>query len=121
MADSIGILAQAIISNAASPPGATVIYTVPQNTQTSISSIVICNQDGSARTVDIAALGRPSDIDIGTSVPSKCYLFKGLSVAANTTKLISPGVTLNQFNAIAVQASASDVVSINIFGIENSQ
>lgn len=121
MSDSVGILAQVIVSKAATTPGATVIYTVPRNTQTSVSSVVVCNQHGSATTVDIAVLDRASDIGDSSQVSSKCYLFKGLSVAANTTKLISPGITLNQFNSIAVQASVTDVVSINIFGIENSQ
>ena len=121
MSDSLGILAQVLVTNITSPSGgATVIYTVPQNNQTSISSIVICNQDGSARTVDIAVLNRASDISKGSAVAGKSYLFKGLSIDANSTKLISPGITLNQFNAIAVQASVSSVVSINIFGIENS-
>ena len=121
MADSAGILAQVAIANAADPPDGTVIYTVPKGTQTSITSIVICNTDGSDRDVDIAVLNAASDISTSVAVAVKNYLFKGLSITANTTKVISPGITLGQFNAIAVQCTVSSVVSLNIFGIEKSQ
>ena len=121
MPDSIGILAQVAISNVDSPPGATVVYTVPSATQTSISSIIICNQDGSNRTVDIAILNRDTDIGSQFAVEKKNYIFKGLTVNTGETKIISPGITLSQFNAIAVQGEVSENISLNIFGIENSE
>ena len=93
MADSLKVLGQ--LDPAATTT--TVLYTVPDKTQTTVSSIVAAN-----------------------SADDKQFLFYDKSVAANDSFSIVIGITLNQADVIKVRTSAVDM-SFNIFGCETTE
>jgi len=107
MSDIIKVLGQA--DTAATT--VTTLYTVPNLTQTTISSFVACNRTGSAITF------RLSVHVIGASADDKQYLFYDKSVAANDTLTVVIGMTLGQTDVLKVYASAVDM-SFNLFGVE---
>jgi hypothetical protein len=92
----------------------TTLYTVPNLTQTTISSFVACNRTGSAITF------RLSVHVAGASAHDKQYLFYDKSVAANTTLTMVIGMTLGQTDVLKVYASAVDM-SFNLFGCETKE
>jgi len=110
MADSLKVLGQA-------DPAATTtttLYTVPDMTQTTVSSIVAANRTGSAITFRLSVhVG-------GASADDKQYLYYGKSVAANDTLNIVIGITLNQEDVVKVYTSASNM-SFNMFGCETTE
>ena len=110
MAASLKVLGQ--LDPAATTP--TVLYTVPDNTQTTVSSIVAANRTGSAITF------RLSVHVAGASADDKQFLFYDKSVAANDSFSIVIGITLNQADVIKVRTSAVDM-SFNIFGCETTE
>ena len=87
------------------------LYTVPDLTQTTVSSFVACNRTGSAITfrlrINIAAA---SDAD-------KQFLYYGKSVAANDTFTAVIGICLGQKDVVKTYASAVDM-SFTLFGVE---
>tara|TARA_R100001244_G_scaffold3996_1_gene5222 strand:- start:360 stop:689 length:330 start_codon:yes stop_codon:yes gene_type:complete len=89
----------------------TTLYTVPNLTQTTISSFVACNRTGSAITF------RLSVHVAGASADDKQYLFYDKSVAANDTLTVVIGMTLGQTDVLKVYASAVNM-SFNLFGVE---
>jgi len=89
----------------------TTLYTVPNLTQTTISSFVACNRTGSAITF------RLSVHVAGASADDKQYLFYDKSVAANDTLTVVIGITLGQTDVLKVYASAVNM-SFNLFGVE---
>mgnify|MGYP003632942459 FL=1 len=107
MSDIIKVLGQ--VDTAATT--VTTLYTVPDLTQTTISSFVACNRTGSAITF------RLSVHVIGASADDKQYLFYDKSVAANDTLTVVIGITLGQADVLKVYASAVDM-SFNLFGVE---
>ena len=107
MSDIIKVLGQA--DTAATT--VTTLYTVPDLTQTTISSFVACNRTGSAITF------RLSVHVIGASADDKQYLFYDKSVAANDTLTVVIGMTLGQTDVLKVYASAVNM-SFNLFGVE---
>ena len=107
MSDIIKVLGQA--DTAATT--VTTLYTVPDLTQTTISSFVACNRTGSAITF------RLSVHVVGASADDKQYLFYDKSVAANDTLTVVIGITLGQADVLKVYASAVDM-SFNLFGVE---
>tara|TARA_R110000824_G_scaffold10821_1_gene47376 strand:- start:206 stop:535 length:330 start_codon:yes stop_codon:yes gene_type:complete len=107
MSDIIKVLGQA--DTAATT--VTTLYTVPNLTQTTISSFVACNRTGSAITF------RLSVHVIGASADDKQYLFYDKSVAANDTLTVVIGMTLGQTDVLKVYASAVNM-SFNLFGVE---
>ena len=110
MADNLKVLGQL-------DPSATtitVLYTVPDMTQTTISSIMAANRTGSAITF------RLSVHVAGAGADDKQYLYYDKSVAANDSLTIVIGITLNQTDVLKVYASAVDM-SFNVFGCETKE
>jgi len=110
VADSLKVLGQ--LDPAATTT--TVLYTVPDKTQTTVSSVVAANRTGSAITF------RLSVHVAGASANDKQYLYYDKSVAANDSLTIVIGITLNQTDVIKVYTSAVDM-SFNIFGCETTE
>ena len=110
MADSLKVLGQ--VDTAATT--VTTLYTVPNLTQTTVSSIVVCNRTGSAITMRISVHVE------GASADDKQYLYYDKSVAANDTLNIVIGITLNQTDVVKVYASATNM-SFNMFGCETKE
>jgi hypothetical protein len=110
MADSLKVLGQ--LDPAATTT--TVLYTVPDKTQTTISSIVVANRTGSAITFRLSVhVG-------GAGADDKQFLFYDKSVAANDSFTIVIGITLNQTDVLKVYTSAVDM-SFNVFGCETTE
>ena len=102
MSDSLKVLGQ----SAPSATTETTLYT--------ISSLVICNRSGSAKTYRI-------NISVaGATTSNKEYLFFDKSIAANTSEAHVIGITLNQTDVIRVYASTGDL-SFSAFGCETTE
>ena len=110
MADVLKVLGQ--LDPAATTT--TVLYTVPDMTQTTISSIVAANRTGSAITF------RLSVHVAGAGADDKQYIYYDKSVAANDSLPIVIGMTLNQTDVLKVYTSAVDM-SFNVFGCETTE
>ena len=110
MADILKVLGQ--VDPAATTT--TVLYTVPDMTQTTVSSIVAANRTGSAITF------RLSVHVAGAGANDKQYIYYDKSVAANDSLPIVIGITLNQTDVLEVYTSAVDM-SFNIFGCESTE
>ena len=109
MADALKILGQ-------SDPAATTVttlYTVPDKTMTTVSSIVAANRSGSAITFRLSVHVE------GASADDKQYLYYDKSVAANDSLTIVIGITLNQTDVVKVYTSAVNM-SFNMFGCETT-
>ena len=107
MADNLKVLGQL-------DPSATTVttlYTVPDKTQTTVSSIVAANRTGSAITF------RLSVHVAGAGADDKQYLYYDKSVGANDSLAIVLGITLNKTDVLKVYTSAGDM-SFNAFGCE---
>ncbi len=110
MADVLKVLGQ--LDPAATTT--TVLYTVPDMTQTTISSIVAANRTGSAITFRLSVhVG-------GAGADDKQYIYYDKSVAANDSLSIVIGITLNQTDVLKVYTSAVDM-SFNVFGCESTE
>ena len=110
MTDSLKVLGQLDPSATTT----TTLYTVPDLTQTTISSIVAANRTGSAITF------RLSVHVAGAGADDKQYLYYDKSVAANDSLTIVIGITLNQADVLKVYTSAVDM-SFNVFGCETKE
>jgi|TARA_R110002020_G_scaffold302103_2_gene517504 hypothetical protein len=109
VADAIKVLGQL-------DPSATTIttlYTAPDLTQTTVSSLVICNRGGSGITF------RVSVHVAGAGADDKQFIFYDEALAATTTRTVVIGMCLNQTDVVKVYASASNV-SFNLFGVETT-
>ena len=109
MADALKVLGQ-------SDPAATTVttlYTVPDKTMTTVSSIVAANRTGSAITFRLSVHVE------GASADDKQYLYYDKSVAANDSLTIVIGITLNQTDVVKVYTSAVNM-SFNMFGCETT-
>jgi len=109
MADAIKVLGQA-------DPDATTtttLYTVPNLVQTTVSSVVVCNRNGSAVTFRLSIHVNDASAD------DKQFLYYDKSVAANDSLTAVLGLTLNQNDVVKVYASGTGV-SFNMFGVETS-
>jgi len=109
VADALKILGQ-------SDPAATTVttlYTVPDKTMTTVSSIVAANRTGSAITFRLSVHVE------GASADDKQYLYYDKSVAANDSLTIVIGITLNQTDVVKVYTSAVNM-SFNMFGCETT-
>ena len=91
----------------------TTLYTVPDLTQTTVSSLVICNRGGSGASFRISVhVG-------GAGAADKQYIFYDEAIAATTTRTVVIGMCLNQTDVVKVYASATNV-SFNLFGVETT-
>ena len=107
MSDIIKVLGQLDSSAAAQQT----LYTVPDLTQTTVSSFVACNRTGSAITFRLR-------INIaGASDDDKQFLYYGKSVAANDTFTAVIGMCLGQKDVVKTYASATNM-SFTLFGVE---
>ena len=109
MADALKVLGQVDPSATTT----TTLYTVPDKTMTTISSVVAANRTGSAITFRLSV-----HVD-GAGADDKQYLYYDKSVAANDSLTIVIGITLNQDDVLKVYTSALDM-SFNLFGCETS-
>jgi len=110
MADTLKVLGQVA-------PGDTNnadLYTVPEGTQTTVSSIVACNVTGNTPNLRIAV--RP----FGAAVENKHYIYYGKAMAANDSIFTMIGITLNDSDVVTVRSSAADEIAFTIFGVETS-
>lgn len=90
------------------------LYTVPVSTMTSVSSLVICNQNP-----DLWVVFRIS-LAIGGAVNDpKQYIYYDLPLDPNDTFIATIGVGLNTGDVVRVQSSGSNI-SFNLFGVEVS-
>ena len=109
MADALKVLGQVDPSATTT----TTLYTVPDKTMTTVSSIVAANRTGSAITFRLSVHVE------GASADDKQYLYYDKSVAANDSLKIVIGITLNQSDVVKVYTSAVDM-SFNMFGCETT-
>ncbi len=109
MADAIKVLGQLDVSATT----ITTLYTVPDLTQTTVSSLVICNRSSSGITF------RVSVHVAGAGADDKQFIFYDEALAATTTRTVVIGMCLNQADVIKVYSSAADV-SFNMFGVETT-
>ena len=109
MTDVIKVLGQVDVSATTT----TTLYTVPDLTQTTVSSLVICNRGGSAITF------RVSIHVAGATADDKQFIFFDEDLAATTSRTVVIGICLGQADVVKVYASAANV-SFNMFGGETS-
>ena len=109
MADAIKVLGQLDVSATT----ITTLYTVPDLTQTTVSSLVICNRSSSGITF------RVSVHVAGAGADDKQFIFYNEALAATTTRTVVIGMCLNQADIVKVYSSAADV-SFNMFGVETT-
>ena len=109
MTDVIKVLGQADVSATT----VTTLYTVPDLTQTTVSSLVICNRGGSGITFRVS-------IHVGgATADDKQFIFYDEDLAATTSRTVIIGICLAQSDVVKVDASAANV-SFNMFGVETS-
>lgn len=109
MAEALKILGQAA-------PAATTLtdlYTVPASTQTTVSTLSICNRASTSTTFRISVA------TAGAADTSKQYLYYDQFIDGNSSYLVTIGITLNQTDVIRAYAGSANV-SFNVFGIEVS-
>jgi len=109
MADATKILGQI----AAAATTEETLYTVPDVTLTTCSSIIICNRTSGSLTFRLSvSVG-------GAATAAKDYLFYDVSLAGNSTMSVVIGLTLNQKDIVRTYASATGL-SFNLFGVETT-
>tara|TARA_R110002012_G_scaffold117630_5_gene265700 strand:- start:873 stop:1202 length:330 start_codon:yes stop_codon:yes gene_type:complete len=109
MADAIKILGQLDVSATT----ITTLYTVPDLTQTTVSSLVVCNRGGSGITFRVSVHVN------GAGADDKQFIFYDEDLAATTTRTVVIGICLGQKDVVKVYSSAANV-SFNLFGVETS-
>lgn len=90
---------------------ATTLYAVPSGTQSVVSTISVCNQNGTAATFRIAV--RPA----GATLDPKHYIIYGATVPGSDSTMITVGLTLAATDVITVYASSASL-SFNAYGSE---
>ena len=88
------------------------VYTVPANTQTVVSSIVIVNRNSGANCTYRVAAQRA-----GAALANQHYIAFDAPIAALDTVALSLGVTLGNTDVISVY-SANANLSFSVFGTE---
>ena len=110
MADIIKVLGQ-IAAAAATEED---LYTAPNLTQTTCSSLVVCNRTGSQVSFRVSV-----SVDDATTT-SQDYLFYDTPLPANSTMTVTFGMTLHQNDTIRTYAGATGL-TFNLFGVETLQ
>ena len=110
MADTLKVLGQVAPANTSNAD----VYTVPENTVTTVSSIVACNLTGNTPNFRIAV--RP----LGATVENEHYIYYGKALAANDSVFTIIGITLSDSDVITVRSSASDEIAFTVFSVETS-
>ena len=109
MADAIKVLVQLDVSATT----ITTLYTVPDLTQTTVSSLVVCKRSGSGITFRVSVHVN------GAGADDKQFIFYDEALAATTTRTVVIGMCLGQKDVVKVYSSAANV-SFNLFGVETS-
>lgn len=91
----------------------TTLYTVPDKTQTVISTLAICNTNAAARTIRVYI------VPDGGSAATSNALYYDLSIASYDTFAATIGLTLGASDFIVVYTSGADV-TFQAFGSEVS-
>lgn len=109
MAEVLKVLGQ----NSPSATTLTDIYTVPAATQSTISTISICNRSTIATTfrISVAVAGATDSVEQ--------YIFYDQAIDGNSTFTATLGITLAATDKVRV-FSALAILSFNVFGIEVS-
>jgi hypothetical protein len=89
----------------------TTLYTVPANTSSVCSTMVICNQAASAATFRVAV--RPA----GAAIATQHYTSYDTNLNANDSITVTIGMTLATTDVVTVRANTT-TVSFNLFGSE---
>jgi len=110
MADALKVLGQVAPADTNNAD----LYTVPDETQTTVSSIVACNITGNTPNFRIAI--RP----LNAVIANKHYIYYGKAMAANDSVFTMIGITLSDGDVVTVRSSASDEIAFSIFGVETS-
>ncbi len=118
MADTFKVLGQAQPGSASVSPTplegtGSIIYTVPDGTQTTVSSIVACHGGSGSHNYYIAIRPNAAQKEL------KHYIAYGKSLSSNENEITIAGITLNDGDVIEVQTSGADVV-FSVFGVETS-
>lgn len=109
MAETLKILGQ----SAPAATTATVLYTVPANRQTVVSTIAICNRAATTDTFRIAVQSASEQ----TNIVSKQYIAYDTVVAKNDTTFITVGITLAAGDRLQVYAGTLNL-TFTAFGSE---
>jgi hypothetical protein len=110
MADTLKVLGQAAPADTNNAD----LYTVPENTQTTVSSLVACNLTGNTPSFRVAV--RP----LGATVGNENYIYYDKALAANDSVFIIIGITLSDDDVVTVRSSAADEIAFTLFGVETS-
>ena len=92
---------------------ATDLYIVPASTQTTVSTITVCNRNATATTFRIYVRVA------GASVDNKQYIYYDHPIDGNSTFALTLGITLAATDRITVYAGTANL-SFNAFGVELS-
>ena len=107
MSDIIKVLGQI----AAAATTAETLYTAPNLSQVTCSTLVICNRTSGSLTF------RVSIRVAGAGANDKQYIFYDTPLGANSTLTLTIGMTLAQTDVVTTYASATGL-SFNLFGVE---
>ena len=110
MADTLKVLGQVAPADTNNAD----LYTVPDDTQTTVSSLVACNLTGNTPNLRVAV--RP----LGASVENEHYIYYGKVMVANDSIFIIIGITLSDGDVVTVRSSAADEIAFSLFGVETS-
>lgn len=88
----------------------TTLYTTPAVTQTTVSSLVVCNTSQQPQTF------RTSVAVAGAADATAQYVYYDVPITANSTFVATVGLTLGAADVVRVQSSGS--VAFGLFGVE---
>ena len=110
MADTLKVLGQVAPADTNNAD----LYTVPDDTQTTVSSLVACNLTGNTPNLRVAVR------TLGASVEYEHYIYYGKVMVANDSIFIIIGITLSDGDVVTVRSSAADEIAFSLFGVETS-
>mgnify|MGYP003651538640 CR=1 FL=1 len=112
MTDSIKVLGQL----AAAATTFEDLYTAPSLTQTTVSTLAICNTAAGALTFRVSV--HVADENPATPT-TKQYLFYDASISSGATVTVTIGITLGESDVLKTYASATGL-AFHLFGVETS-
>jgi hypothetical protein len=92
----------------------TAIYTVPDSTQTVVSTIIVTNHDDVERTYDLAVVPAGSTLSVSN------HIRWNAAISAKSFEVIQNKLTLQAGDKIFVFPSAPGVIGFSAFGVELS-
>jgi hypothetical protein len=112
MTDSVKVLGQI----AAAATTVEDLYTTPNLTQTTASTLAICNT--SASSINFRVSVHVADENPATPT-TKQYLFYDAPIESKSTVTVTIGLTLGELDVLKTYASATGL-AFNLFGVETS-